>query len=220
MPTKVTKKGYICGVADSYQTILGSSNGAYKERGSKFLAFAYHVQSVEDALERVAALKHEYYDARHHCWAYRLGSEGEKWRAVDDSEPSGTAGRPILGRLISERLTDVIVVVVRYFGGTKLGTAGLINAYSSATADALANAKIEVRNIEVLLDLNFGYPLLSQVIKYIKQHGARIVEQRLENHCQIRVAVARDSALSFHTKISTIASVDLISDEKKFGVDS
>ena len=123
-------------VADTYKTIDSPAEGIYKEKGSKFLAKAYPVRTEEQVKAIVEQLKEEYYDARHHCYAYILGPKGDKWRANDDGEPSGTAGKPIHGQLLSFNLTNVLVVVIRYFGGTKLGESGLINAYKTATHDA------------------------------------------------------------------------------------
>lgn len=127
---------------DSYLSIAAPSEGLYKEKGSKFMAFAYPVEEEEQAKEIIADLKKEYFDARHHCYAYRIGHTGDQWRMNDDGEPSSTAGRPIFGQLLSNELSDILVVVVRYFGGIKLGVPGLIRAYKSATADAIANAEI------------------------------------------------------------------------------
>ena len=127
---------------DRYRSIEAPSTGVYKDNGSKFLAFAYPVETEEQAKEHIAALRKEYFDARHHCYAWRIGLEGALWRANDDGEPSSTAGRPILGQLLSAELSDILVVVVRYFGGVKLGVPGLIKAYKTATAEAIAAARI------------------------------------------------------------------------------
>ncbi|MCF0172581.1 MAG: YigZ family protein, partial [Bacteroidales bacterium] len=125
--------------SDCYKSIAAPSTGIYKDKGSKFMAFAYPVESEEEVKSLVSALRKKYFDARHHCWAYRIGRLGEKWRINDDGEPSSTAGKPILGQILSNQLSDTLIVVVRYFGGILLGTPGLIQAYKSAAADAIAN---------------------------------------------------------------------------------
>ncbi|MFI3321727.1 MAG: YigZ family protein [Rikenellaceae bacterium] len=174
---------------DSYKTIEKSSEGLYKEKGSKFIAYAYPVESVDEIGEIVARLKKEYYDARHHCYAWRLGYDGKQTRANDDGEPSSTAGKPILGQLLSADITNVLVVVIRYFGGTKLGVSGLIRAYKEATIDALDNTAIVEREILSFVDVTFGYEQMNSVMKVIKDCEPKIVEQNFDNLSHIKLSI-------------------------------
>jgi len=153
---------------DTYRSIASSSRGQYRDLGSRFIAFAYPVESEEDVKEKLSALRREYHDARHHCYAYRLGLEGELWRANDDGEPSGSAGRQILSQIDSAALKDVLVVVVRYFGGIKLGIPGLVRAYKTAAAEALSAAEVVTKTAGRWLRLSFPYSLLPPVMKLLK----------------------------------------------------
>lgn len=182
---------------DIYNTISGSSNGVYKEKGSKFLAFLYPVSDVEEVKTLVEGAKSEFFDARHVCYAYRLGREGNLWRAVDDGEPSGTAGRPILGQLLSAEITNVLAIVVRYFGGTKLGVSGLINAYKSATTDAIANAEIIERTVDKEMLLEFHFNQTNSVMQLIRKFDAKIKEQIYDNKTVIRVVLRQGSYETF-----------------------
>ncbi len=179
---------------DLYKTLAAPSEGIYKEKGSRFLAFAYPINSVDEAMQIVAELKKKYHDARHHCYAYRLGLNGEDFRANDDGEPSGTAGRPIHGQLLSFEVTNVLVVVVRYFGGIKLGTSGLIVAYKSATSDALSAAEIVERHEEIGLRVTCNYEQLTYVLKQIAATEARIVSQNYDMTCSIDLYVPKSQA--------------------------
>jgi len=163
--------------------------GLYKEKGSKFIALAYHVETAEQALEIVAETRKKYYDARHVCYAYMLGADRTAFRANDDGEPSGTAGKPILGQINSAELTDVLVIVIRYFGGILLGTSGLIVAYKSAAADALQNSETEERIIERQVKIRCDYEALNYVMRVIKECQGRMVEQRQEMDCRFVVAL-------------------------------
>lgn len=194
---------------DTYRTIAEASEGIYKEKGSKFLAFAYPITTSEDVRPFVDALKACYYDARHHCFAYRIGQMGQEWRAVDDGEPSGTAGRPILGQLMSAEVTNLLVVVVRYFGGTKLGVSGLINAYKEATQDALINAEIVERTIDVEFMLTFSYMAMNEVMRIIKEFEPKIEEQHFDNVCQIRLSLRRDHGDIFYEKSLKIEGLNI-----------
>ena len=189
-------------ITESYRTIESEATGIYKEKGSKFLAFAHPIDSPEVAKIIIDKSKEKYYDARHHCWAYRIGETGEQWRAVDDGEPSGTAGRPIHGQLLSADVTNVLVVVVRYFGGTKLGVSGLINAYGEATRDALSNATIIEKIIEECFTLNFSYLQMNDIMRLIKESQARILEQNFDNLCTMTIAIPRSQAKLFSQKLS------------------
>lgn len=174
---------------DTYLTISSPSEAVYKDKGSKFLAFACPVSSVDEIKNILAEKRREFYDARHVCYAYMLGYERNTFRANDDGEPSGTAGRPILGQINSAGLTDILIVVVRYFGGTLLGTSGLIQAYKTAAADAIANASIEERIVEKQFVANCGYDMLNSVMRIIKNFNLRVISQRQELDCTILLSV-------------------------------
>lgn len=173
----------------TYQTISAQSEAEFKDKGSCFIAFAYPIQTVEEVKGYVDALREQHHKARHWCYAYRIGTDGMQFRANDDGEPSGSAGRPILGQIDSAGLTDVLVVVVRYFGGTLLGVPGLINAYKSATAAALAQAQVLEKNVEQTVLLRCEYPHLNDAIRIAKQHQAEIVNQDLQLDCRLTVRI-------------------------------
>ncbi|PHN02957.1 IMPACT family protein [Flavilitoribacter nigricans] len=174
---------------DAYQTIAGPSTGEFRDRGSKFLAYAYPVYDEETINEHLLELKKLHPKARHHCYAWRLGTDGLQFRANDDGEPSGTAGRPILGQIDSFELTNVFVVVVRYFGGTKLGTSGLINAYKVSTAAALEAAEIEERLLEAVYQVEFEYSLMSDVMNAVKQYEVEIIKQEFTDKGYLQIAI-------------------------------
>ena len=170
---------------DTYLTISSVSEALYKDKGSKFYAFAYPVQTVEQIKEILAEKRKEYYDARHVCYAYMLGYERNVFRANDDGEPSGTAGRPILGQINSSNLTDILIIVVRYFGGTLLGTSGLIQAYKTSAAEAIVAATIEERIVEKTFVSKFGYQDLNAVMRIMKDFDLAIVNQIQEMDCTL-----------------------------------
>ena len=170
---------------DTYLTISSSSEALYKDKGSKFYAFAYPVQTIEQIKEILAEKRKEYYDARHVCYAYMLGYERNQFRANDDGEPSGTAGRPILGQINSSNLTDILIIVVRYFGGTLLGTSGLIQAYKTSAAEAIAAATIEECIVEKTFVSKFGYQDLNAVMRIMKDFDLAIVNQIQEMDCTL-----------------------------------
>lgn len=176
-------------LSDTYKTIAAPSEGLYKEKGSKFLAFAYPVQTESKIKEHLESLRKQYYDARHHCYAYVLGPRQEVYRANDDGEPSATAGRPIHGQILSQGLTDVLVVVVRYFGGTKLGTSGLINAYKTATLDALQQAEVIEKIVMQRYRIRFPYEQMNQVMRIVKDLQLQVVEQQSDLQCVLVLAV-------------------------------
>ena len=176
-------------IKDSYKSIAAEAKGLFKDNGSRFIAHAYPVETEEEVKEIVAALKKEYFDARHHVYAYRLGYLGDKFRANDDGEPSGSSGRPVLGQIDSLGLSDVLVVVVRYFGGIKLGIPGLIRAYKSSTADALANAEIVEKNASKVFRVHFGYMGMNSVMKVLKDMGLEQKNQKFDMECSIDVTV-------------------------------
>jgi uncharacterized YigZ family protein len=191
--------------SDSYKSISQPSTGIYKELGSKFLSFAYPVANEEEVKEIIGTLRKEYHDARHHCFAYRIGAEGEHWRANDDGEPSSSAGKPILGQLLSFGVSDVLIVVVRYFGGTKLGVPGLIRAYRSAAADALSNADIVEKIAGREIGFTFEYLKMNDVMKLLRDFSAEILEQDFDNFCKIRIRVRRGNYERLVTEISELA---------------
>ncbi|MBR0533803.1 MAG: YigZ family protein [Bacteroidales bacterium] len=172
-------------VTDCYKSIAAPSRGLYKDKGSKFLSFAYPVSSEAQIKDIVASLKKEYFDARHHCYAYRLGLSGDRWRANDDGEPSSTAGRPILGQILSAELSDILIVVVRYFGGILLGTSGLTVAYKTAAADAIANSAIIEKTASELFEIRFDYLQMNDVMKAIKELQIVPMDQIFDEKCLI-----------------------------------
>ncbi|QQS50609.1 MAG: YigZ family protein [Bacteroidota bacterium] len=174
---------------DAYNTITAPSQGLFKDKGSRFLAFAYPVAQEDEVKEHIVHLKKEYNDARHHCYAYRLGIIDEKYRVSDDGEPSGTAGKPIYGQFISRNLSDLMVVVVRYFGGTLLGTGGLINAYKMATSECLDAAEIVPRFVKRTFRVEFPYELSGPVLKLVKEEGIEIIRQDFSQICQLTLNV-------------------------------
>ena len=178
---------------DSYKTISRErvGEGYYTEKRSKFLAFAHHVETVDEVKDIVAQYRKKYFDARHVCWAYMLGQERTEFRANDDGEPSSTAGKPILGQINSRELTNVLVLVIRYFGGVKLGTSGLIVAYKEAAALALDDADAEERLIEEEITYSFTYVMMNDVMRIVKDLQPRIVSQTFDNTCEITLAILR-----------------------------
>lgn len=174
---------------DCYKSISGPSEGSYRDLGSKFLAFAYPVDSEAQVKEIVAGLKKEYFDARHHCYAYRIGHLGQIWRANDDGEPSSTGGKPILGQLLSNELSDILVVVVRYFGGVKLGVPGLIKAYRTATADALSKAAVVEKTACERFEVSFDYLDMNRAMKTVKDMDLKIRGQEFDSTCKLLLDV-------------------------------
>ncbi|HKM11815.1 MAG TPA: YigZ family protein [Bacteroidales bacterium] len=186
---------------DCYLSIAAPSQGLYKEKGSKFLAFAYPVEQEEQAQEIIADLKREYFDARHHCYAYRIGHTGDRWRMNDDGEPSSTAGRPIYGQLLSNELSDILVVVVRYFGGIKLGVPGLIRSYKSATADAIANAEIVEKIAGDFFTITFDYLQMNDVMKVLKEMNITPISQDFDLTCKMDVKVRLTQIEQFYESL-------------------
>ncbi len=179
---------------DEYKTIEGPSQGLYKDKGSKFIAHAFPCRTVEDAKAHLEQVKKEYHDARHHCYAYILGFDKSEFRMNDDGEPSGTAGKPIYGQLLSYDLTNVLVVVVRYFGGTKLGVRGLINAYKFATQDAIQNNVIVTKVIRETYRLTFNYADMNHVMRIMKEEGLKQTGQDFQMTCTLDFSVRKKNA--------------------------
>lgn len=193
-------------MADTYKTVSKEvCEGFYSEKRSKFLAFVHHVDSVDEAMAIVKEYRKKYYDARHCCYAYVLGSDRADFRANDDGEPSSTAGKPILGQLNRLELTDVLVVVIRYYGGVNLGTGGLIVAYRTATEDALSKAVIEEKFVEESIIYRFTYPMINAVMRVVKETGARIVSQSFDNDCEIVLSIRQSLAEGLQARLDKLS---------------
>ncbi|MGM9746885.1 MAG: IMPACT family protein [Paludibacteraceae bacterium] len=198
-------------MADTYLTIAHTSDGCYKEKGSRFLAFAHPVRTVQEVKTLVEAARKTYHDARHVCYAYMLGGARTEFRANDDGEPTGTAGKPILGQINAHRLSDVLIIVVRYFGGILLGTSGLVQAYKAAAADALANNTIVERTIEVVHTIRYDYAQMNRVMRLVKEYGLTIIEQQQEMDCTLRFAVRQsldDTIVKLLSETTTIKLIE------------
>ena len=194
-------------MTDKYRTVHKNTigEGFYSEKRSKFLAFVHHIDSADEALTIVKQYKKKYYDARHCCYAYRLGAEGAEFRANDDGEPSSTAGKPILGQLISNEITDTLICVIRYYGGVNLGTSGLIVAYREAAADGIAHATIEEKFVERLVRYTFSYPMMNDVMKIVKDMNPRIVEQNFDNTCEIILSIRESLADELEARLKKLS---------------
>ena len=191
-------------MTDEYKTISATSEGYYTEKRSKFLAFAHHVETVDQVKDIIAGYRKKYYDARHVCYAYMLGPERQDFRANDDGEPSSTAGKPILGQINSNELTDILIVVVRYYGGVNLGTSGLIVAYREAAADAIAHATVETRHVEELVKYSFSYPQMNDVMRIVKDMNPRIISQTYDNTCEIVLSIRKSEAEELRQRLAKL----------------
>ena len=179
---------------DSYLEVVGSSQGLYKDKGSKFIAYTFHINDEDDVKTRMAEVRKKEYSARHHCYAYVLNPDKSIQRDSDDGEPSNTAGKPILGQLLSNNLTNTLIIVVRYFGGVKLGVGGLIKAYRSATQDALQNITIEKRYINEVFVANFKYPEMNNVMQIVKDLKLEVIQQKFEIECDLTFSVRKSQS--------------------------
>lgn len=188
-------------MTDEFKTIKGTSEGFYSEKRSKFLAFAHHVETTDEIKDLLAQYRKKYYDARHVCYAYMLGASREEFRANDDGEPSSTAGKPILGQINSCELTDILIVVVRYYGGVNLGTSGLIVAYREAAADAIAHAEVETRQVEEVISYDFPYVMMNDVMRIVKDMQPRIISQTYDNTCQIKLGIRQSEAAQLRQRL-------------------
>ncbi|MFO8022122.1 MAG: YigZ family protein [Perlabentimonas sp.] len=193
---------------DAYYTIQQSSQGFYKEKGSKFIALAFPVKTEEEIKEVQQNLRKEYHDARHHCYAYVIGFNGEAWRANDDGEPSSTAGKPIHGQILSRNLTNTLVVVIRYFGGTKLGVSGLINAYKTAASEALDSAQIVKRTVNDIYKLSFDYDDTNNIMRLVNDDGINILEQNFGAACDMLLAIRQGLVEQVLDKVEKIDSAE------------
>ncbi len=189
---------------DEYMTISAISEGLYKEKGSRFIAIAFPVESQEHIRIHLEATRKKYHDARHHCYAYRLGKDPVEFRYNDDGEPSGTAGKPIYGQILSFDVTDLLIIVIRYFGGIKLGTGGLINAYRTSAKDALTKAKIITKVITLQVEIRFRYEQMNQVMHLIKDENLDIIEQDFGLDCKIFVAVRKGEIVRIGQKFASL----------------
>ena len=192
---------------DLYKTIKAKAEGTYSEKRSKFLAFAIPVSSVEEVKQLVAEFQKKYYDARHVCYAYMLGAERTEFRANDNGEPSGTAGKPILGQINSNELTNILIIVVRYFGGIKLGTSGLIVAYRLAAAEAIAAAEIIEKTVDEEVSVMFEYPLMNEVMKVVKDMEPEIVGQQFDMYCQMILRIRKDEMGQLKDRLKKIETL-------------
>ena len=194
---------------DTYKTITEVSEGTYTEKRSKFIAIALPVRTLEEIKVHLEAYQKKYYDARHVCYAYMLGHERKNFRANDNGEPSGTAGKPILGQINSNELTDILIIVVRYFGGIELGTSGLIVAYRTAAAEAIAAAEIEERTVDEDITVAFEYPYLNGIMRIVKEDNPQIVSQKFEMDCEMTLRIRKGEAERLKNRLLKVESAYL-----------
>ena len=194
---------------DRYKTIINSAEGLYKEKGSKFIARVFHVETPEDCKEVLQTVIKSFHDARHHCYAWRINPESEESRSSDDGEPSGTAGKPILNQILSYELFNVMVVVVRYFGGTKLGVSGLISAYKTSTREALSDAKLVTQYLTSQFLLKFNYPLMNDVMRVIKEEELKTSGREFTTSCVIKIEIKKNNIERIKIRLGKIRGLEL-----------
>lgn len=194
---------------DSYRTISADAEAVFKDKGSKFFTYAYPVTTEEAIKEKLEPLRKKYYDATHHCYAWRLGPHGEQYRTNDDGEPSGTAGKPILGQMLSFELTNILIVVVRYFGGTKLGVPGLINAYRESAKEVIENCEIITKTVDAHYSVRFSYMAMNDVMKVVKDMQPTIVKQLFDNLCEMELAIRKGFSEELAAKLENIEGVEV-----------
>lgn len=194
---------------DTYNMLATRGDGLYKEKGSKFIAEAFTVMSEDEAKAAITEIKKKYFDARHHCYAYMIGPDKKNFRSSDDGEPSGTAGKPILNQILSKDVTNVCVVVTRYFGGIKLGTSGLINAYKTAARDALDNAQVVEKTINEIYSLEFEYPLMNEVMRIMKEEDLEQLNPRFELDCYLEFSTRKNDASRVFDKFDNLFGVKI-----------
>jgi uncharacterized YigZ family protein len=194
---------------DTYLSVKDESRGTFRDKASRFIAIATPVSSEPEAKEKLESIRKSYYDANHHCYAYRLGPAGDVYRINDDGEPSGTAGRPIHGQIQSHGFSDVLVVVTRYFGGTKLGVPGLINAYRTAAEEALSKAVPVSKVLTDTMEVTFDYPKMNAVMKILKEPGITILKQDLEQSCKVRFSVRRSKSDEVKQRLSKVINISI-----------
>lgn len=198
---------------DTYKTITSLSEGIYTEKRSKFIAIAIPVRTLEEVKSHLETYQKKYYDARHVCYAYMLGHERLNFRANDNGEPSGTAGKPILGQINSNELTDILIVVVRYFGGIKLGTSGLIVAYKAAAAEAIANATIIEKTVDDDVSVVFEYPFMNDIMRIVKEEEPEILEQSYDMDCLIRLRIRRSMMPKLRARLEKVETARILDEE-------
>jgi len=196
-------------IKDTYKTIVKESTGFYKDKGSKFIAETFHVESEEDIKGKMDFVKNKYHDARHHCYAYCLGFDKSVYRINDDGEPSGTAGKPIFGQIRSKDLTNILIVVTRYFGGTKLGVRGLINAYKAAAQDSLENTKIITKTVNDFYRVDFPYLLMNDVMRILKEENLQQSNQKFEISCSLEFIVRKRDSNKIYEKFNKINNLEI-----------
>ena len=194
---------------DTYKTITGRSEGYYTKKRSKFISYAIPVRTADEAKAEVARLRKEYYDARHVCWAYMLGADRKTFRANDDGEPSSTAGKPILGQINSNGLTDILVVVIRYFGGIELGTSGLIVAYRTAASEAIGAATIEERTVDEDITVVFEYPYLNSIMRIVKEDSPAVIAQKFDMDCEMTLRIRKSEAERLRNRLQKVETAYL-----------
>lgn len=192
---------------DTYKTIANEVKAIYTEKRSKFIAYAIPISSIEDVKPEIERFRKEYYDARHVCWAYMLGADRKDFRANDDGEPSGTAGKPILGQINSHELTNILIVVIRYFGGIKLGTSGLIVAYKEAASMAIAEAEIVEKTVDMQVSFIFEYPFMNDVMKIVKDLSPAILNQHFDMDCKMTLQIRKANFEELNTRLSKVESL-------------
>lgn len=202
-------------IIDSYKTLESPSEGIYKEKGSKFIAFAFPVTTDEEIKEALDSIRKKYHDARHHCYAWTLGADRKKFRANDDGEPSNSAGKPILGRLDSFELTQLLIVVIRYFGGVKLGVGGLINAYRSAAEDAILNGKVVNRKMKMYFEVLFQYAQMNDVMQVVKHSNVNQIEHDFGLECKLKLACPEGEFSELKSVFLDIDNVEVVEGEVK-----
>lgn len=203
-------------ITDTYLTIENPSKGLFRDKGSKFLSFAFPVSNEQEIKDNINTIKKEFFDARHHCYAYRLGADHKVFRAFDDGEPSGTAGKPILGQILSNNLTNILIIVVRYFGGTLLGVSGLIQAYKNAGADAIANATIIEKEVLDVITITFDYPLQNQVNRILKDLNIKTVKSEFAFNCKLELACRLKTTLPLIQKLKELLHIEIVLNNKLY----
>nr|WP_321377826.1 YigZ family protein [uncultured Bacteroides sp.] len=200
-------------IEDTYKTITELSEGIYTEKRSKFIAIAIPVRSVDEIKGYIEQYQKKYYDARHVCYAYMLGHERKDFRANDNGEPSGTAGKPILGQINSNELTDILIVVVRYFGGIKLGTSGLIVAYKAATAEVIANATIIEKTVDEDITVSFEYPFMNYIMRIVKEEEPEILSQTFDMDCVMTLRIRKSAMPKMRARLEKVETARIIEEE-------
>lgn len=194
---------------DTYKTIECRAQGVYKDRGSRFIAVAYPVNTEAMAKQILAEVRSQYHDACHHCYAYMIGADRQTYRSCDDGEPSGTAGKPILNKILSKDLTNIFVVVVRYFGGTLLGVPGLINAYKNAAQEALNNAKIITKTVKDIYEIHYAYPVMNDVMKLLKDNETEIISTDFAENCKVIFSIRKNDSVMIFDRLKKLESLKI-----------